>query len=225
MIGNIAYGLIHYVRGNTLLAVINLVCAFMPVIADRVLKPLGKTCKSAVEFLQQASSKVDNIVTGARAFISGLKEAIGKIIWAVGEKIIRTVQKSLDDFAKWFGDIFKVATENVIVTIAKNKWDHIFSRHTVQSIIKQLPYINKDQLASKLSKSFFNPEWSDEVIKEAVEKAYKEAIKNNAINKKFVYNFKGDIIEIFIDKDGGIDTAYGVYKYTVDEFIKVFGGK
>jgi hypothetical protein len=36
---------------------------------------------TTVEFLHQASSKVDNIVTGARAFISGLKEAIGKIIW------------------------------------------------------------------------------------------------------------------------------------------------
>ena len=96
---------------------------------------------TTVEFLHQASSKVDNIVTGARAFISGLKEAIGKIIWIVGEKIIRTVQKSLDDFMKYVDDVMaKYVIKSTIIhnlkELGENKIHHILAdKHLWKQVV------------------------------------------------------------------------------------------
>ena len=50
-------------------------------------KAIGKACSSAVEFISKISPKAQKMVRRVTGFIRGIRDAIGKIIWLVGEKV------------------------------------------------------------------------------------------------------------------------------------------
>ena len=65
--------------------------------------------------------------------------------------------------------------------------------------------------------TFFNKNWSlDEVVK-YVQEAYNTLRKQGKTGLHAV-EINGEIIYVFIKEDGTLDTAYGVYKYTVEDF-------
>ena len=89
-------------------------------------------------------------------------------------------------------------------------------------MINQYPYISEETLINKLNKSFFNPNWSFSLVSDAVNYAYNEALRNNHLTGIYTVNYLNESITIYMD-NGIFDTGYGAYRYTLDEFLELFG--
>lgn len=73
-------------------------------------------------------------------------------------------------------------------------------------------------LANKLKNtSFFNKDWSQDEIIRYTQEAYNTLRRQGKTGLQSI-EINGDIIYVFIKEDGTFDTAYGVYKYIVDDF-------
>lgn len=103
--------MISYLRGNILDAVINIACIALPNAVMSGAKELGKTCKSAGEFVSKLSKEARGMVKAIASSITGIRDAIGKVLWLLGEKIIRPIMDKLDKFADKVKSIFSEATE------------------------------------------------------------------------------------------------------------------
>ena len=66
-------------------------------------------------------------------------------------------------------------------------------------------------------KSFFNPEWSEEKVTEAVNHIYNEAILKGITNEKYTAIVSGEKITICL-QNGRVHTAYGEYKFSLSDF-------
>jgi len=84
---------------------------------------------------------------------------------------------------------------------------------------EKLPFrINPPKLAIKLANtSFFNKNWIQDEIVSYAQGAYNTLRSQGKTGLQSI-EINGEIINFFIKDDGSFDTAYGVYKYTVDDF-------
>jgi hypothetical protein len=113
----------------------------------------------------------------------------------------------------------KVPNVEIKKPLGKNIKKHI-SKHDYESFKKQADYLTDSQLAQKLEKnSFFNPEWSTSDMNKYVEIAYNDLLAQGKTGKH-VYEIAGEKITIVIKNDGGLDTAFGSHKLTVNDFRK-----
>lgn len=101
--------------------------------------------------------------------------------------------------------------------------DHMPSRYA-----QQLGYLSREEVERQLQgTTFFNPNWTDEQVREALNFGYKEALSNNFLNGNYEFTFLGDKVTIFLD-DGIFHTGYGDYTFTYDQLFEIFksiGGK
>lgn len=73
-------------------------------------------------------------------------------------------------------------------------------------------------MANKLSNTaLFNKNWSQEEVIKYTQEAY-NILRNQGKNGLQSVEINGEIIHIFIKEDGAFDTAYGTYKYSVEDF-------
>ncbi len=113
-IGDLADGinaLIYFMRANFLMGVISIVCLALPAAIMAGAKAIGKACSSAVEFISKISPEARKMVKTVTGFITGIRDCIGKIIWLVGEKVIRPIMAKLDGFAKLIKETFQSAAK------------------------------------------------------------------------------------------------------------------
>ncbi|MBR1693098.1 MAG: EndoU domain-containing protein [Lachnospiraceae bacterium] len=83
---------------------------------------------------------------------------------------------------------------------------------------EQAKYLTDEQLANKLSgTSFFNKNWTDEEVIKYTQEAYNILRSQNKTGLQSI-EINNEIIYVFIKEDGGFDTAYGIYKYVVEDF-------
>lgn len=83
---------------------------------------------------------------------------------------------------------------------------------------KQANYLTDKQLANKLNNiSFFSKDWSQDEIIRYTQEAY-NILRSQGKTGLQSIEINGEIINVFIKDDGTFDTAYGIYKYTVDDF-------
>ena len=83
---------------------------------------------------------------------------------------------------------------------------------------EQAKYLTDEQLATKLADvTFFTKKWSHDDVVKYTQEAYNILRSQGKIGLHSV-EVNGEIVKVFIKDDGAFDTAYGVYKYTVDDF-------
>lgn len=83
---------------------------------------------------------------------------------------------------------------------------------------EQARYLTDEQLANKLANTtFFNKNWSQDEVVKYTQEAYNTLRSQGKTGLQSI-EINGEIINVFIKDDGAFDTAYGVYKYTVDDF-------
>lgn len=68
--------------------------------------------------------------------------------------------------------------------------------------------------------SFFNKNLDVETVNKYVERAYIEAKNKGFKGDKYFTTINGETIELRINVDGSLKTAFGKYKYTVGDFRK-----
>lgn len=65
--------------------------------------------------------------------------------------------------------------------------------------------------------SFFNKNWSQDEVVRYTQEVY-NILRSQGKTGLHSIEINGEIINVFIKDDGTFDTAFGVYKYTVDDF-------
>lgn len=65
--------------------------------------------------------------------------------------------------------------------------------------------------------NFFNKDWFQEEIIKYTQEAYNTLINQGKTGSDFV-EVNGEIINVFIKDDRTFDTAYGIYRYTAEDF-------
>ena len=188
-IGDIADGLnvlISFLRGDMLMAVINIACLALPAAIMAGAKKIGKVCSSAVEFVSKLSPEARKLVGSIKGFITGMRDAIGKVIWLVGEKVIRPIMNKLDDFAKWIGEIFsevveKVgnnAAENTIKGVSKKGFTDKFIKWLSEGVEETTVYFAKDETGKVLYVGISKQDLEKRLAQHlANDKPFKQAIK------------------------------------------------
>ena len=104
-----------------------------------------------------------------------------------------------------------------IVELSNSNIQHI-KKHTFDGMAEQANYVTDEQLSNKINNtSFFNRDWSQDEIIKYTQEAYNTLRSQGKTGLQSI-EINGEIINVFIKEDGTFDTAYGVYKYTVDDF-------
>jgi hypothetical protein len=101
--------------------------------------------------------------------------------------------------------------------LSKSDIQH-FSKHIPSEFAQQARRMPEEALTAILAKrTFFNPAWSKQDILQAVEEGYK-FLRSQGLSKVQPYNFRGEIIEIFINPDGTLGSAWGLHKLPLNHF-------
>lgn len=100
------------------------------------------------------------------------------------------------------------------IAISKGTLNHIINDHTIQSASRQLARTGWEIVESKFSKkTFFNPEWTADIIEGAVGQATKLAKEAGITSGQFTTQISGDTITIAL-KEGRITSAWGSYEWS-----------
>ena len=100
---------------------------------------------------------------------------------------------------------------------------HPMNDHMPTRYAKQLKHISRESAEKYLSyKTFFNANWTDEQVRNALNYAYKEAVTNGVNDGKYTVNYLGEKVTVCLD-NGIFKTGYGDHVYTYDELLKMGG--
>ncbi len=158
---------------------------------------------------------------------------ITKIVKERHEEPVTVYNLAVKDWVSYFVGNLRVYVhngngydeDNVIANLSNKALKHAMNDHIPAKYAKQLQHMNKQFAEKYLSyKTFFNPNWTDKQVKEALNFGYKAALKNNVTTGKYSFMYLGEQIEIYLE-NGVFKTGYGDYVYTYDKLIKLLGGK
>ena len=158
---------------------------------------------------------------------------ITKIVKERHEEPVTVYNLTVKDWVSYFVGNLRVYVhngngydeDNVIANLSNKALKHAMNDHIPAKYAKQLQHMNKQFAEKYLSyKTFFNPNWTDKQVKEALNFGYKAALKNNVTTGKYSFMYLGEQIEIYLE-NGVFKTGYGDYVYTYDKLIKLLGGK
>lgn len=115
-----------------------------------------------------------------------------------------------------------VGGAKTILKLSESLKKHILNRHSFSNVKSEMQYLIKKQSIKSIEenlakRSFFNKGWSNDKIIKAVEKGASDLLKSGKTNGKFVVTQYGEKITIVL-KNSVIETAYGLYKYTLKDF-------
>ena len=153
---------------------------------------------------------------------------ITKIVKERHEEPVTVYNLAVKDWVSYFVGNLRVYVhngngydeDNVIANLSNKALKHAMNDHIPAKYAKQLQHMNKQFAEKYLSyKTFFNPNWTDKQVKEALNFGYKAALKNNVTTGKYSFMYLGEQIEIYLE-NGVFKTGYGDYVYTYDKLIK-----
>lgn len=96
------------------MGIINIVCLALPAALMAGAKQVGKTVNNVVEFIGELAPEAKKLGGVVVYFVKGARDAIGKVIWLVGDKTIRPIMNKLDEFAGWIGKLFNSEISKVL---------------------------------------------------------------------------------------------------------------
>jgi hypothetical protein len=185
---------------------------------QRVLCEAGEVLKIGLEHGRKALKNVVRVIKGEPELVSVSDIAVLRVSgehYKDFEKLSKSV-KGGGSVNKTCGLGSYLARE---AGLSKKLMKHI-SKHIPDDFSKQVVYMSKKDLITKLEKqSFFNPNWTKEEIITGITQGYL-FMKNNGLTGSYKHKFKGEYINIFVKPNGLIDTAFGYHKLSLDYFLK-----
>ena len=131
-----------------------------------------------------------NMITGDELLFLG----IAKGILSLGKGIIQHVGKNI---------------------LSKNLTHHVLSGHTLSGLKSQY---GKAPIQKLLSKTIFNPKWSDKKVIRASQKIIQQALKNGISNGTYTASIYGETVTVVM-KNGIAQTVYGAFQ-VAEEMLK-----
>ena len=107
--------------------------------------------------------------------------------------------------------------------LSATKLKHPMNKHMPSRFAYQLQYMNEETARRKVSsQTFFDASWTEYQIIQALNIGYRQAIKSGVTTGKYVYEYLGRTITIYIE-NGVFHTGYGDVIYTYEELLKMIG--
>lgn len=133
-----------------------------------------------------------------------------------GKKVIGIV----DDLYRGADDIVK-GTGKAIKDLSSKALKHPLNDHMASRYAKQVPYQSKEAVEAYLKKkSFFNPQWTEKQVTNALNSAYKDAVNQGVTNGYHTYKAYGEEIKIFM-REGKFSTGFGNHTFTFEQIINL----
>ena len=182
----------------------------------------GLSCVSLIPAAKVA--KLGKFADEALAFAGKLDDKLRGT--SLGEGLQTAKRKAEDQFSRGkkaaCGCPDDSLGSKIIAKLSKKDIRHILSRHSIESMKQQLPYLLEKKSRASIEdelrdRSFFNPNWSKEQIVTAVEIAYNKALKEGTTKGLKTYKIYGDEVTVYIE-NGKFKTAYGNYKFDLKYF-------
>ncbi|WHH58413.1 RHS repeat-associated core domain-containing protein [Petroclostridium sp. X23] len=108
-----------------------------------------------------------------------------------------------------------------VADLSKKALKHPLNDHMPSKYAKQALHQSKEAVEQYLSKkSFFNPNWSEQQITQALNSAYKDAVNKGITNGYHTIEAYGEKVQIFI-RDGNFSTGFGTHSLTYEQLIKL----
>lgn len=108
-----------------------------------------------------------------------------------------------------------------IADLSPKALKHPINDHMPTKYAQQLKYQSTEAVEAYLNKkSFFNPSWTEEQIKNALNLGYKDAISNGVTNGYHSYEIYGEMIQIYI-REGKFSTGFGSYKLNYQDLLNL----
>ncbi|MGG1663792.1 hypothetical protein [Brevibacillus sp. NRS-1366] len=106
--------------------------------------------------------------------------------------------------------------------LSKSVIDHATKKHDFTKFKNQIPYLlnkNSRETVEKIiaKQTFFNKDWTSEMIEDAVQKAYEVALKNGVKNDTVTIEYLGEKVTLGM-RDGLPQTSFGDHVYTLLDF-------
>ena len=98
-------------------------------------------------------------------------------------------------------------------SLSTNNINHI-SKHVPSVFANQVPHMSNQQLTDALqSRSFFDPQWSQAQVNNAVQRGF-NTLRSQNLTGEHILTINGERITFFIHTNGNFGTAYGSYRLT-----------
>ena len=149
------------------------------------------------------------------------------------QKLIKTGVKLPPAVKKGFKIGFTLAVPSTVMgtvsdisnkdlTVRKSTFKHILKEHMPSIYAKQLSKKPKDVVLRQINgtKTFFNKNWDERLIEEAVSYGHRQAYKENAQKERYTFTYKGEKITLYY-RNGTLSSAYGDHKYSYQELWRL----
>ena len=150
------------------------------------------------------------------------------------QKLIKTGVKLPSAVKKGFKIGFTLAVPSTVMgtvsdissstaNLSKKQLKHIVNKHIPSTYAQQLGRRPKDVVLRELNdkKTFFNKNWDKSLVEEAVIYGHRQAYKENAQKGLYTFSYKGEKITLYYDGKGQLQSAYGDYKYSYQELLRI----
>ena len=150
------------------------------------------------------------------------------------QKLIKTGVKLPPAVKKGFKIGFTLAVPSTVMgtvsdissstaNLSKKQLKHIVNKHIPSIYAQQLGRRPKDVVLRELNekKTFFNKNWDKSLVEEAVIYGHRQASKENAQKGLYTFSYKGEKITLYYDGKGQLQSAYGDYKYSYQELLRI----
>ena len=112
-------------------------------------------------------------------------------------------------------------TGESIEDLSSKALKHPLNDHMASRYAKQVSYQSKEAVEAYLGKkSFFNPQWTEKQVTNALNSAYKDAVNQGVTNGYHTYKAYGEDIKIFM-RDGKFSTGFGNHTFTYEQIINL----
>ena len=116
-------------------------------------------------------------------------------------------------------DFNKVNLEETVNEVTKGVIKHSYNGHSVEKIIEQLSKRPYESMVKYLkNNTFFNPNWGETEVKEAVKLIYKSALNDGFSQKYYEITYLGEKVTGYFE-NGIFKSLYGNYKFTYEQLV------
>ena len=105
------------------------------------------------------------------------------------------------------------------IKVPKGKIKHVQSLHNPNKVAQQMSYNGYE--IREIS-TYFNKDWSEVQIEEAVNYGYNEALSQGIDTGHYTFIYNDETVTVYLE-DGVFKTGYGNHKYSLEELLDLLG--
>ncbi len=194
-------------------------------VSDDEVREYGANLCKTIIIIIDAKNTLKELPSCLKKF-EGLLDDFGGVTGNVIKNKKPDVKIDIDDFENVVSeDGFKIDLQlfsEGFISLSKKDKKHVLNRHSFDRVKTQLSHqigkVSRDILENDIAeRNFFNPDWSEDMIADAVERGYNKLLKEGIRNDRNEIDVDGEWLLIVME-DGKFITAWGTHKFELSDF-------